>query len=214
MNTTQIHNFPNIGFVTRQLTNEELQPILDEVNEIKDNFSNFESQRKNSHLAGNIDREYSLTKSHKHIYDTVMPSALKFNEQFDYFKLFLQGSTPKQVPFILQSAWVNFQQKHEFNPTHDHSGVLSYVIWLKIPYNIEDEFQLDFVKRSNTPEAGCFEFLYNDALGKINKYPIPVDKKMEGVLCVFPASLYHQVYPFYTSDEYRITVSGNLKFDY
>ena len=41
---------------------------------------------------------------------------------------------------------------------------------------------------------------------------IPVDKSFEGKMIMFPASQYHAVYPFYTSDEERITVSGNLKF--
>ena len=30
---------------------------------------------------------------------------------------------------------------------------------------------------------------------------------------MFDAEHTHEVYPFYTSDDYRITVSGNLKFD-
>jgi len=29
---------------------------------------------------------------------------------------------------------------------------------------------------------------------------------------MFPSQLIHAVYPFYTSDEYRISVSGNIKF--
>ena len=29
---------------------------------------------------------------------------------------------------------------------------------------------------------------------------------------IFPAALQHSVYPFYGTDEYRITVSGNLAF--
>jgi hypothetical protein len=42
---------------------------------------------------------------------------------------------------------------------------------------------------------------------------LPVDKKMNGVMCVFPAPMIHYVTPFYTSDEYRISVAGNVCLD-
>ena len=41
---------------------------------------------------------------------------------------------------------------------------------------------------------------------------IDVDKSFEGKMLMFPAKLQHLVYPFYTSDKERITVSGNIKF--
>jgi hypothetical protein len=41
-------------------------------------------------------------------------------------------------------------------------------------------------------------------------HTIDVDKSFEGKMLMFPNSAYHTVYPFYTSDDYRITVSGNL----
>lgn len=58
-----------------------------------------------------------------------------------------------------------------------------------------------------------FQFTYTDTLGQINQELIPVDKTYDGVLCIFPSKLNHQVYPFYTSDEYRISVSGNICLD-
>ena len=39
-----------------------------------------------------------------------------------------------------------------------------------------------------------------------------VDKTYEKKAFIFPAALQHSVYPFYGTDEYRITVSGNLAF--
>ena len=51
-----------------------------------------------------------------------------------------------------------------------------------------------------------------DLLGEPMFDSIPVDKSFEGKMLMFSASQYHAVYPFYTSDEERITVSGNLKF--
>ena len=39
---------------------------------------------------------------------------------------------------------------------------------------------------------------------------LPVDKTWEGMMLMFPSKLHHSVYPFYTSDEKRISVSGNI----
>ena len=30
---------------------------------------------------------------------------------------------------------------------------------------------------------------------------------------MFPSYVQHEVFPFYTSDDYRITISGNVSFD-
>ena len=61
-------------------------------------------------------------------------------------------------------------------------------------------------------KAGHFCFLYSGPDGRVLSEDIPVDKKYEGKMALFPASLNHQVYPFYTSDEQRITISGNVGF--
>jgi hypothetical protein len=60
-----------------------------------------------------------------------------------------------------------------------------------------------------------FSFLYSNTLGKISAQQIPVDKNMENNILIFPSNFYHMVYPFFTSDGYRISVSGNfhLKID-
>ena len=39
---------------------------------------------------------------------------------------------------------------------------------------------------------------------------IKLNKKDEGRIVFFPAPMEHIVYPFYTSDEFRISISGNI----
>ena len=39
------------------------------------------------------------------------------------------------------------------------------------------------------------------------------DKKSEGRMLLFPASLMHSVYPFYNCDKERISISGNIFVD-
>ena len=40
--------------------------------------------------------------------------------------------------------------------------------------------------------------------------PLFIDKTWEGTIVMFPSWLNHSVYPFYTSDDYRISISGNI----
>ena len=46
----------------------------------------------------------------------------------------------KQKPeYLLNALWINYMKKNEFNPPHDHSDALSFVIFLKVPEEIIEE---------------------------------------------------------------------------
>ncbi|WP_269606418.1 putative 2OG-Fe(II) oxygenase [Prochlorococcus marinus] len=115
---------------------------------------------------------------------------------------------------ILNNLWVNYQYKTEFNPSHDHSGVYSFAIWMKIPYSWEDQKKLPQFRniRDGDIKAGCFEFEYIDSLGGILNSMYRLSSEYEGYMVFFPARLRHCVYPFYGSDEPRISVAGNLNY--
>lgn len=106
----------------------------------------------------------------------------------------------------LKDLWVNFMGKYEYFPPHNHTGVYSFVIWNRIPYDVEEE-----KKRTNhkIPCAGAFYFL-SPVNNIILPHYIHVDKEMQNYICMFPSTLTHGVYPFYTSDDYRVSISGNL----
>ena len=55
-----------------------------------------------------------------------------------------------------------------------------------------------------------FTFHTINRFGKLEFLELDVDKSFEGKIIFFPATQMHQVFPFYTSDDYRITVSGNM----
>ena len=116
-----------------------------------------------------------------------------------------------QPTYQVRDLWVNFQKKNEFNPFHDHKGALSFVLWMKIPYRYEDECKTANVRSlGGSPCSGAFSFYYTSVLGTVNHYDYLLDPAWEGTLLVFPSKLPHQVYPFYTSDEERISISGNI----
>ena len=205
-NTNVLNNF---GFISSKFSESDLAPIKTEINNIQNNFELYESQKYNSNLAGNIKREYQLIESQKYIQELLMPLVGEYDKNFNYIKKF--NILTNAVPIVLDSCWVNFQKKYEFNPTHNHSGLYSFVIWTNVPYEMEEERKLSPGVDSNFNSAGMFAFLYSDSIGGINPYTIPIDKNMENNIILFPSNFYHMVYPFFSSDGYRISVSGNFK---
>jgi hypothetical protein len=147
-------------------------------------------------LAGNIEHEYTLPFHTSKIINPILSEVAQ------------EMTADKK--WKIDALWVNYQKKYEFNPLHNHSGILSFVIWIQIPYNLNDELNLDFVKKSNRPCASLFSMVYVNPAGFIEQKPIMLDKKDEGKFLIFPSVINHMVYPFYTSDNYRISISGNM----
>jgi len=167
----------------------------------------------NSRLAGNISKQVELGEHYRDLIDKILDPVLKEHiGHYDYFNKVSTLDGP--APLSLTQAWVVLQEKYEFNPIHSHSGVFSFVIWLKIPYSKEDEFNHPFSVESNTPAAGqfCYFSLDNFFGGNIATHFIDTGKELEGCAFLFPSKMNHCVYPFYTSDEYRISIAGNYRF--
>lgn len=207
-------NFPNFGFIKAVLSDEQIKPIKDEINFIKNNFNS--ATKANDSLAGNIEKEYELKSSYSHIESLLLPLAQAYLNANNYKAYLLEAqkkysdSKNKIEDVILINAWVNFQSKYEFNPIHNHGGFLSFVIWIDIPFLMDDELKQLHVKNSNAKLGGQFSFVYTDILGRITPFPIGADKSYNNGLLLFPAELHHTVYPFFTSDKQRISVAGNF----
>ena len=175
-------------------------------------------------LAGHISHSYNLEDPQ----NLVVPNLYKivFN-QVDNPKMFefinmevetINKRIPKQggklVKPYLDDIWVNFQKKGEFIPIHNHSGIFSFVIWMDIPYHSKDEAKLPFAKSgSQNPLGGNFIFVSSEGTSReVKDYTIELSPEMNGCCCFFPSDLCHQVYPFYTSDKDRISISGNIVY--
>jgi len=170
-----------------------------------------DSSSMKSYLVGNIENQKSAAPYdhskfikflHPHIENYIQE---KYNSVIEIRKLCLDAVKPTwnskkhHITYDLYTGpWVNFQQKHEFNPLHKHSGSISSIIFIDIPEEIEQERNdSDFTLRA----AGCLEFVH------INQHHIV--KPKSGYMYLFPANLWHQVYP-YKSDVERVTMSFNL----
>jgi hypothetical protein len=200
--------FPNVGYVQHEFTDKQLAKVREEVKTIQDDFS--KATDAHAKLAGNIEKEFTLSdKTKLYLEYILMPMVRTMYEGSpEYIK---KGSHSQRMPaFYLESVWVNFQKKHEFNPLHGHTGVYSWVIWLQVPFTNEEELKAGPGNGSNHPVSGQFAFNYIDSSGTIINHGLQVDKSWENKAILFPSSTMHCVYPFYSSDDYRISISGNF----
>ena len=199
--TTNFNSIYNLGYLSSKLPYELFIKLKEETQRMADN--NFKGCTPyGSNLAGVIQHEYTLdnhTTELLQFINEIIPSY--FANWPDEF------SQPyPRVKYVKneKAIWVNFQKKYEYNPIHFHQGVWSFVLWVNIPYDMEEE---DRQRKTGTR----FTFHYPDMLlGGLGAHPIKVDKAFEGRIIIFPALLHHSVTPFYTSDGYRVSISGNL----
>jgi Putative 2OG-Fe(II) oxygenase len=207
--STFVFKFENPTVLYHKVPQEFLDIIWSEINKIKQNI---ESREEFNHkLAGHIKNEYSLKAVIPAIENYIMALCANYSQTNDVMAN--SDILTNDVPLVLSDMWVNFQKKHEFNPIHDHSGVMSFVIWMKIPYDLKEELKVFPKLKKEQNHTSTFNFIFTDILGNIQNEAIPIDKTFEGVICLFPSKLRHLVNPFYTSDEERISVSGNVKLN-
>ena len=198
-------NFPNLGIIKGHIDDISLAILKKEILEIQEDFTN--GVPHNKELAGHIRKEYLLFKSCSSMEPLLVDLATRYHEKYQYKDPNISSG---QYSFKLDSMWVNFQQKHEFNPLHRHGGFYSFVIWIEVPYFLNFEKEVSPGKQSIDNRSGMFEFAFTDIVGQLRGECIPVDKTYEGDIILFPAALHHMVHPFYSSDKYRISVSGNI----
>ena len=168
----------------------------------------------NNTLAGNISKSLSIEDKDNWFFQSVIvPLVQQFVTSYPTFLSSAFVPEASTLPFRLSNFWVNFQKQYEFNPPHNHGGIWSFVIWVKIPTDFREQHALPFSASSNMPKASDFEFQYTTMLGDITGSNYALDKKSEGQMLFFPAKLLHSVYPFYECDKERVSISGNIHFD-
>jgi len=163
-------------------------------------------------LAGNISKSNYVQDKDNLFYKNVLKEFAEyiyFGEWNNYYQVAITKSKSPPI-FTLKRIWVNYQKQHEFNPPHHHDGVFSFVVFMKIPTHWKEQHALPISVNSFTPHASDFQFLLGDERGLVKLYPVPLSPEDEGRMFFFPAWLKHQVFPFYGTEEERITLSGNI----
>ena len=190
-----------VGWVEYKLSDKEMDYVWRCIENKKERF--------NDKLVGNIDGSYRLMdKGDWFFINVIKPVIGEFEKEFGR----LGQSVPlnQAHPCFLNSWWVNYQKQNEFNPVHNHFGLYSFVLWMKIPFNWEKQNRARISQQSNHQSISTFEFHFRDSLGRPRDYSYRLSKEDAGVLLLFPSELLHTVYPFYDCDEDRISVSGNI----
>ena len=201
--------FPSWLYYMIDFSKDELAPLIEEVEPIKANPQNFPSY--NYGLKGNVSAGYELHQSIPFLNDLLLPYVYDYATEFDFFSQYTV--LKKDAPLFLWQPWVNFQKRYEYNPIHNHSGLFSFVIWLEVPYDIDSAIQANPEQKESLELEGAFNFHFGNAMGQIDTQTIKIDKSMMYKGIIFPAKLYHSIYPFYCSDGIRISVAGNFYFD-
>ena len=199
---------PQVGWLETKLSKSVMSGLWGYIETAKKNPISHNSQ-----LAGNISKSLVLKDKDDWFFQTVLLQLINAHKE-RYIKFFEKYNfLTENAPYSLGSLWVNFQKENEFNPLHDHGGVFSFVIWMKIPTDWREQHALPISANSNTPKASNFEFQFNNMLGGIANYGYKLDKEAEERMLFFPAKLQHTVHPFYNCDKERISISGNILFD-
>jgi Putative 2OG-Fe(II) oxygenase len=206
------YTFPNSGVLFHRVPEDIMSKVREVTNGAVD--KEFEGSVEAGYkLTANIAKEYDFTEELAPVLLDYINSLIHLHDRRSQPHFINEvvnvASHPRRFKF--KDVWANFQKKHEFHPHHIHGGVYSFVIWTKIPYNIQDEIAV--FPKATLKCASMFVFYYTDILGQVRSHPIPVDHPYEGIICLFPKGLGHSVNPFYTSDDYRIAVSGDIVMD-
>jgi len=199
----QCFDFPNIGYLIDEVPKDIFEVLQTEVLSMDSN-----SNPVNADLAGNIENEADLAVYRPMLEPYILDLMTEYDKRFQYTRTI--DCLTDHIPYSLNDLWVNFQKKHEFNPVHNHAGVFSFVIWIKVPFVIEQERQNPSGVNSNCNCSSNFQLLYTNSLGQISDVLFPVDKSWEGTIILFPNKMLHCVYPFFSSDEERISIAGNV----
>lgn len=197
---------PGSGYIQSTIPKNFREAISKEIEEIQETKQNSYANG----LVGVINDEYSMPDltSDPEFLEYLYGLTQAYNTHFDDITERSLDFSGEVVP--RKTFWVNYQKKGEYNPIHHHSGLYSFVIWIKIPYDLQEEKNL--FKNNPAPENICvFQFVYHT--DRILTHALQIDKSYEWEIVLFPSWRSHSVAPFLTSDKSRISIAGNLTTD-
>ena len=192
---THFYYLPNLGVLKKQLPNKLKNKLLKECKTAELNNEIL----KTGITATGVTIQFLLKDTKKEVQEFIIPLVNSYFEQHpDYFKSI--DILNKKCDIFVDKPWMNLQRKYEYIPNHIHEGILSYNIFLKIPYAEKDS------------KFNSFEFAFTNVCGQPQHHSMNITEKDEGVVFLFPSQLTHCVYPFYDTDKLRISITGNIKF--
>lgn len=191
---------PNLGWIQSKLDEEEIDYLWQCIDKKGIDMK--------PALVGQISSSYKIEDKNNWFFNNVLS---KLGMNYENTIANIGGKLPvENKSYYLSNMWVNYQKQYEFNPAHDHIGIYSFVIWMKIPTEFNDQCKLPIAKNSKATQISNFCFYYQNILGGNQEHMYEMSKEMEGTILFFPSQLLHTVYPFYNCEEDRISISGNI----
>ena len=197
-------------WIDTRLTAEEMDFLwgcISEENKVKGTHDIFRS-------------EMLIDKDNWFFETTLKPLTEKmFYDDWNNYREYIVGDECKPK-FELTSIWVNYMKQHEFRPLHDHGGLYSFVVFVKIPIHWKEQHALSITRNPKIYDdhavttlsvASNFQFVWStENKERCQVANFPLSPEDEGRMLFFTAKLHHLVYPFYECEEKRITISGNI----
>ena len=149
-------------------------------------------------------------------YETVLKKITErmfYRDWDNHLKYHIEKET--QPPkFELEGLWVNSMKKYDHVPLHNHGCKYSFVVFIKIPTGWKKQVKWPkFLMTPKVESASSFQFVWTRKGEEYcNVTDVSLSPEDEGRMLFFPGELNHQVYPFYGTEEERITIGGNVGF--
>jgi hypothetical protein len=201
------HVPPVYGWIESRLNQDAMNFLWDAINAVEDRAS--ASIR--SSLAGQLSTSFAIQDQDQWFTKNVLYHLeQEYSERWGRKHAQLNTFHDGPCDLELQHLWVNYQKQGEYNPMHHHSGIYSFVVWMRNPADPGLQHMLPNSAGSSYPKNNEFSFTYLNTLGKLESHSFPMGREEEGMILFFPSALNHGVTPFYECDEERVSVSGNL----
>lgn len=199
---------PNFGVLQTELPEFAVEVLYNIIsNSVQDCADDYEFKNNKITKLGK-NHQFHLTDQDKFFENTIIkPSVEKYIQTWG---IPASTKTTHWHDLEFNRFWCRITKPDHYQSLHDHNGLLSFIIWLKIPTDWKEEQTINGEQNFEHPEASDVIFTYTNTLGQIKKLNFKLDKTMEGNMVMFPSDMSHMVLPYFQTDDYRISVAGDI----
>lgn len=197
---------PNFGILEAKLSQEHTDLLKRYIVETAP--PGYEFDENNNPISHSEDNQWSLVDHNEKFQNEVLVPLV--GEYVNAWGHPYNLKTTKFHDYAMNRFWVRITTPDQYQSLHDHQGVFSFVIWLTIPSDWQEERAAG---EFSHPDASDFQLAYTDTIGRVQKKNYLLDKSMEGTIIIFPSDFNHCVYPSFTTDKLRVSVAGDISID-
>lgn len=201
MNIARV-DLPNPGVLQADLDKDQIDNLWKIVHESSPDSASWDG---NTLLSIDTDsKQWGMIDDGTFQKNVLMPMVEEYINQFG---VPFSHKTSNYHGFVLNRLWTRASTEGDYQSLHDHQGVFTFVVWMKIPFDGEEE---NIAQGGFRPDASDFGLVYMDTCGRLSKKHWTLTSEMEGTILLFPSDINHIVYPHFTTKEYRISVAGDI----